>query len=366
MDAQFNWEYLGRRSFAQPNDVVYPSPDMEVSVRAVERILGYSFKNKRLLEEALTHSSCSDSLSNFQRLEFVGDAAIGLAISNYVFLAYPQLDPGQLTSLRSANISTEKLARVAVRHGLYPYVRRNVANLDDKVREFDKAVREEDEMVVYGGSVKAPKILADIVESIAAAVYVDVNFDLQRLWVIFRGLLEPIITYEDLHKQPQPVRMLFELCQKQGKHVDIKYWRDGSKNIASVHIDGNFVASGSAEKKEIAKLNAAKLALHKLPQAIPVKGEFFEYVAGVDGCFEIEGAKHKLHEICRKKKWTKPIYKIENNPGTSHEKGYVSSVQVATTESVLFMMGDERSKIKNAESSAASLMISALQECGYL
>lgn len=42
----------------------------------------------------------------------------------------------------------------------------------------------EDEAVVHGGSIKAPKVLADIVESIAAAVYVDVNFDLQRLWVV--------------------------------------------------------------------------------------------------------------------------------------------------------------------------------------
>lgn len=123
--------------------------------------------------------------------------------------------------------------------------------------------------------------------------------------------MEPIITHEALQKQPQPVRLLFEICQKQGKHVDIKYWRDGSKNIASVHIDGKFVASGSSEKKEIAKVNAAKLALHKLPQSMPVKGGLFDYAVGVDGCFEIEGVKHQLHEICRKKKWTKPIYKYD-------------------------------------------------------
>jgi dsRNA-specific ribonuclease len=42
----------------------------------------------------------------------------------------------------------------------------------------------EDDKVVYGGSIKAPKILADIVESVAAAIYVDVNFDLQKLWVV--------------------------------------------------------------------------------------------------------------------------------------------------------------------------------------
>lgn len=42
----------------------------------------------------------------------------------------------------------------------------------------------EEEAVAHGGSIKAPKVLADIVESIAAAIYVDVNFDLQRLWVV--------------------------------------------------------------------------------------------------------------------------------------------------------------------------------------
>lgn len=109
-----------------------PSADMEASVFAVQRILNYGFKNKRLLEEALTHSSYNDSAS-YQRLEFIGDAVLGLALSNHFFLAYPQLDPGQLSPLRAANISTEKLARVAIRHGLYGFVRHNAASLDDKV-----------------------------------------------------------------------------------------------------------------------------------------------------------------------------------------------------------------------------------------
>lgn len=106
--------------------------NMDASVRAVEELLKYRFKNKKLLEEALTHSSYTDSPS-YQRLEFIGDAALGLAVSNFVYLAYPDVDPGQLSLLRSANISTEKLARVAVRHKLYRYVRHNAAALDDKV-----------------------------------------------------------------------------------------------------------------------------------------------------------------------------------------------------------------------------------------
>ncbi|XVE50705.1 hypothetical protein DITRI_Ditri01bG0184700 [Diplodiscus trichospermus] len=155
----------------------------EASVAAVERILNYSFRDKRLLEEALTHSSYSESTS-YQRLEFVGDAALGLALTNHVFLTYPKLDPGELSLIRAANISTEKLARVAIKHRLFQFVRHNAAGLEHKVREFAEVVSQEDDPVSYGGSMKAPKILADIVESIAAAVYVDVNFDLSKLWVM--------------------------------------------------------------------------------------------------------------------------------------------------------------------------------------
>lgn len=341
---------------------------MEASVIAVEKILNYKFKNKRLLEEALTHSSYTDSAS-YQRMEFLGDAALGLALSNYVYLAYPQLDPGHLSLLRAANISTEKLARVAIKHGLYRFVRHNATALDDKVKEFSDAVsgEDDDDALVYGGSIKAPKILADIVESVAAAVYVDVDFDLQTFWVIFRGILEPIVTLEDLQQQPQPVTMLFERCQKQGRNVDIKHWKNEAKSIASVYVDGQFIASSSSEQKEIAKLNAAKGALLKLSNSFPTNLNNVSLLDIFDGSsFEIEGAKQKLHELCGKKKWPKPNYNIENDMGPPHEKKFVCSVQIATVDGILYATGDERTRVKDAENSAASSMIRALQDTDYL
>lgn len=341
---------------------------MEASVFAVETILNYKFKNKRLLEEALTHSSYTDSAS-YQRMEFLGDAALGLALSNYVYLAYPQLDPGHLSLLRAANISTEKLARVAIKHGLYRFVRHNATALDDKVKEFSDAVsgEDDDDALVYGGSIKAPKILADIVESVAAAVYVDVDFDLQTFWVIFRGILEPIVTLEDLQQQPQPVTMLFERCQKQGKNVDIKHWKNEAKSIASVYVDGQFIASSSSEQKEIAKLNAAKGALLKLSNSFPTNLNNVSLLDIFDGSsFEIEGAKQKLHELCGKKKWPKPNYNIENDMGPPHEKKFVCSVQIATVDGILYVTGDERTRVRDGENSAASSMIRALQDTDYL
>ncbi|PON41196.1 Ribonuclease III [Parasponia andersonii] len=297
------------------------------------------------------------------------EAAVGAVeriIGNHIFLAYPNIDPGDLSLLRSANISTEKLARVAVRHGLYRFVRRNAPALDEKVREFAESVYNEEDAVAHGGSIKAPKVLADIVESIAAAIYVDVNFDLQRLWVIFRGLLEPMVTLEDLMQQPQPVTMLFELCQKHGKQVDIRHWRDESKNVASVYVDGKFVASGSSEHKEIAKLNAAKLALCKLSKSLPITNGLSQIMDGISESFEIEGAKQKLHELCGKKKWPKPVYKIEKEEGPAHGRTFVSSVQISTANGKLFMMGDDKSRVRDADNSAASLMIRALQESDFL
>jgi len=157
---------------------------MEASVAEVERILCYRFKNRKLLEEALTHSSFTEDVS-YERLEFIGDPIIGLAISNHLFVTYPKLDPGRLSILRSANISTEKLARVAVRHGFHRFIRHSAQPLMDQVLRFVEAVARENHSVVsHGGSVKAPKILADIVESIAGAVYVDVAYDLEILWKV--------------------------------------------------------------------------------------------------------------------------------------------------------------------------------------
>ncbi|XP_027188018.1 ribonuclease 3-like protein 2 isoform X2 [Cicer arietinum] len=344
---------------------------MESSVDAVENIIGYTFKNKKLLEQALTHSSYPESVS-YERLEFLGDAVLGLAISNHLFLAYTSVHPGKLSLLRAANVSTEKLARAAVRHGLHRYFRHNTISLVDKVTEFVDAVAREKNhraLVVYGGLVKAPKILADIVESIAAAVYVDVDFDLQRLWVIIRGLLEPIVTLDDLEQQPQPVTMLFEICQKNGKKVDIKHGRSATKSTASVYVDGQLFASASSDQKDIARLDAAKVALHKLEHMLPATAStvMFDCCAGgIDDTFEIEAAKQKLYAICGTKKWPKPVYSIEKDEGTPQEKKFVTSVQIATPGGILQMSGDERSRVKDADNSAASFMIRALQECKYV
>ncbi|XP_024161264.1 ribonuclease 3-like protein 2 isoform X2 [Rosa chinensis] len=294
-----------------PVDLHTPSPEMKESVEAVERIVHYDLNNKKLLEEALTHPSfrASDAVS-YQRLAFLGDAVLGLAVSNYLFHVYPGIDQGGLTELRSANVSKERFARVAVRHGLYTYVRRTAtAALDDQVREFTEVVsREEEKTPVYGGSVEASRVLAEIVESLAGAIYVDLNFDLEKLWKIFRHVLETIVTIEELQQQPHPVTKLHQFCQKHGKLAKIECERDETKSTANVYVDGMFVASGSSEQKKIAEVSAAEMALCNLMQSMCTNDASVEDAAGIDGSFPVERAKNELHNLCAKKKWPKPIY----------------------------------------------------------
>ncbi|KAM4092291.1 hypothetical protein ACB094_06G027900 [Castanea mollissima] len=337
----------------------------ETDIRAVEKILSYKFKDKKLLQEALTHpayykNNNNNKLRSYQRLEFVGDVVLGLAVSKYLYLEHPSLSPGELTNLRSANVSNDKLARVAVRHSLHRYIRHN-NNLDDslldKIEEFVDEVSEEDDIVLHG-SIKAPKILADIVESLAAAIYFDLNFDLQNLWVIFRDLLEPIVTPKVLQQQPHPITTLNEQCQKQGREVDIKTWREGAKHIATVYVDGVSIASGSSDQsKEIAKLNAANQALLESSKSMPTNIGRLDFSFGLNKSFEIEGAEQKLNEVCQKKRWPDPIYRIEKEEGQK----YVCSVQIPI-DGGLSMEGEEKSGKMEAENSAASCIIRALLE----
>ncbi|KAL4618844.1 hypothetical protein ACB092_06G039400 [Castanea dentata] len=346
--------------------------EKSATIVAVEKILSYSFKDKALLVEALTHpayynnnnNNNGESFRSYQRLEFVGDVVLGLAVSKYLYLENPSLGPGQLTDLRSANVGNDKLARVAVRHGLHRYIRHN-NNLDvsllDEVQEFADEVSQEGDIVLHG-SIKAPKVLADIVESLAAAIYFDLNFDLQKLWVIFRDLLKPIVTLEVLLQQPHPIDTLYKQCAKQGREVAIKSWRDGAKNIASVYVDGVFVASGSSNQLvEIARLNAAKQALLELAKS-PTNIGRLDFSFGLNKSLEIEGAKNKLQEFCQKKRWAIPSYSIVKEEGPPHAKKYVYLVQIETEDGGLSMEGEEKSKVKEAKNSAASCIIRALFE----
>ncbi|XP_062181095.1 ribonuclease 3-like protein 2 [Phragmites australis] len=356
---------------APDNPVALPLPgfvaDREEAAARVERLLRYQFRDRALLEEALTHQSFTDggaAVASYQRLEFVGDAALGLAFSNFLFLTNPTLGPGALSTLRAANISTEKLARVAVRHDLYPLLRRNCPRLDLLVGQFIESVKQEPEddlgTVPFGGNiVKAPKVLADIVEAITAAVYVDCKFDLEKLWKVTRWLFEPIITAETIDEQP--VTALHELCQKHGKVAQFKTWQKGGMTVVNVFVSGELVGIGSSGQKVIAKLNAARDALGKLVGGANQQVLTTRVGNGLgDEIGELRECKQKLNEQCIRKHWPKPIFKLEKENGPAHERKFVCSVQVETQRGTFVTIGDPISRVKDAENSAAQKMLEVL------
>jgi hypothetical protein len=147
--------------------------------------------------------------------------------------------------------------------------------------------------------------LVALIQQLCHCLISDCNFCLQ----IIRGLLEPIVTLEDLEQTPQPVTMLYERCQKSGKNLDIRQCRNGAKSTTSVYVDGQFVASATSDQRDIAKLDAVKIALQKLEPVLPVIPMSSDLCADLDGPFEIEGAKQKLYAICGVKKWVKPVYR---------------------------------------------------------
>lgn len=100
----------------------------EKSIALLEDTVNYAFKNKDLLLEALTHKSFSNEQSDQsapdnERLEFLGDAVLGLVVSHYVFSAYPKLSEGELTRIRSEVVSEKGLAVIGKGIGLGDFMR---------------------------------------------------------------------------------------------------------------------------------------------------------------------------------------------------------------------------------------------------
>ncbi|MQL75104.1 hypothetical protein Taro_007482 [Colocasia esculenta] len=248
------------------NDVqAVPSPPMDL--RAVERILGYTFGNKELVERALTHASYyyrpdtgEVTGPSYERLEFVGDAVLNCVVARALYWEYEELPPGPLTRLRSANVDNEKLARVAVGSGLHRYLRHKAPYLFGQIEEFRKTMS--DYPLHSNGLLDPPKVLADVVEALLGAVFIDSD-NIEAVWKVFEGLSEPLIRLETLGKHP--TSELYELCQKKGMAVSFQTaaWKETS--AVEVLVNGKLAGRGTyGQKKEVAQNRAAKAALDHL------------------------------------------------------------------------------------------------------
>ncbi|KAG0565599.1 hypothetical protein KC19_7G000600 [Ceratodon purpureus] len=198
-------------------------PDSKVA--ELEALLKYKFQNRGLLVEALTHASCPRRSGDcYQRLEFLGDAVLDFLITRHFYESSAKVkrDPGLLTDLRSAAVNNECFARVAVRHNLHMYLLHNSRELAASVEGYVKFVHDSTvEAQCHGWKGDgSPKVLSDLVESLAGAVFLDSNFDLDTVWNVFKQILRPLVTPETLRLEP--IRELRELCQHE-KFGELKF-----------------------------------------------------------------------------------------------------------------------------------------------
>lgn len=225
---------------------------MIVDTKKIEDYLDYKFKNSELLLEALTHSSYKNENKNYlgndnERLEFFGDAILGFIIAEHLFNRLKNYPEGTLTKYRAKIVCEETLAEMALK-----------MSLGDSMR-FGKGE------LVTGGK-ERPSILADALESLIGAIYLDSDFQTARRIVltILNEKIELAITGKLILDYKTALQ---ELVQKDG-YREIKYnvveefGPDHSKTfIIAVEIDSRFRGQGRGKSKKEAEQSAAKNAL---------------------------------------------------------------------------------------------------------
>src|SRR6266567_5548735 len=98
----------------------------------LEALLQIDFRDRSLLQRAVTHHSCCSETAiqdSYDTLEFLGDAIIGAHVVEHIYRTFPNASEGEMTALKSEVVSRRVLARVGQQLGLFPFIRVNVANL---------------------------------------------------------------------------------------------------------------------------------------------------------------------------------------------------------------------------------------------
>lgn len=214
--------------------------------------IGHRFIGPELLGQALSHRSwCSEhgGRASNERLEFLGDAVLGLVVAEHTFRGYPELSDGMLSKVRASVVNSQVLAEVAAELGISDHLRLG---------------KGED---ASGGRTKV-SILADTMEAVIGAVYLDAGLDAARHLVL--SLLEARIAVavgepgESDHKS-----RLQELAVRLGKSVpryDLAgFGPDHSRRyLATVYVAGQHLGTGEGRSKKDAEQVAAQVACESL------------------------------------------------------------------------------------------------------
>lgn len=222
-----------------------------MSINSFQDEIGVRFNNQSLLKEALTHRSYLNEdpdwkIPHNERLEFLGDAVLELAVTRYLFSKYPKSEEGELTLMRAALVNTKILASISEEIGLREHL-----------------------LVSKGESVSVPKametILADGFEALLGAIYLDRGFEEAERFVGERvishiedvkkkGIKDPKSELQEESQARFKVTPIYQILDEKGPEHD-KTFRAGA------YIEDRMIAEGTGTSKQEAETDAAKRAL---------------------------------------------------------------------------------------------------------
>ena len=218
----------------------------------LEKKLGYTFRDKELLRTALTHSSYANEhrregvICN-ERLEFLGDAILGLIVAEHLYEEHPDLPEGELTRLRADLVCENSLAEVAGRLELGKFLRLGKGESS-------------------GGGNKRPSMLADAVEATLAASYLDGGMEIPRRIIAayilgkegkHTGGVDYKTKFQELVQRSKNQRIEYALVKESGPDHDKRFF-------VEVSLNGSLVGAGEGSSKKRAEQAAARSAIEKL------------------------------------------------------------------------------------------------------
>lgn len=215
------------------------------------RQLAYEFKNASLLTQALTHRSFSGV--NNERLEFLGDGTLNFIIANQLYQRYPKLPEGDLSRLRAQLVRESSLSEIAL--GL---------NLGESLKLGEGELK--------SAGWRRPSLLADAMEAIIGAVFIDGGFAAAEALVV--RLYTPLLdTLDPKSIAKDPKSLLQEYLQ--GRKIDVPEYvviaTEGEAHCQIFRVECNIPklnirTQGEGSSRRVAEQQAAQLAYQKVTQ----------------------------------------------------------------------------------------------------
>ena len=223
-----------------------------MNIEELEKDIGYTFSNKELLKNAFRHTSYAyeHKTNSNEKLEFLGDSILEFISSEYLYSKYTNLKEGEMTKVRATVVCEKSLHKVAERHNFSDYI---------MVGKSEKQT---------GGN-KKPAIMADSVEAVIAAIYLDGGIEPVKKFIIEN--LKDEIEIATKHVGIKDYKTVLQEKLQENGDIKIEYkiikesGPDHDKSFeAEVDVDGKVLATGIGKSKKEAHMQAAKKALENL------------------------------------------------------------------------------------------------------